>query len=231
MSAATPQLRNMATLGGTLLQRPRCWYYRNPHFRCWLKGGSECNARAGQNQLHAIFDTGICRAVHPSDVACALALFDAEVCVQAADRKRAVPIGAFIAPPEDARRTETLLGPDELVVSVHVPAPPHGQRSVYLKVMDRAAWAFATVSVAGSMRCENDRIAAVAMVLGGVATVPWPITAHLQSVVGEAPTDAAFAAAARAALADAEPLGMNAYKVALAQSLVRRALRALATAA
>lgn len=231
LSAATPQLRNMATLGGTLLQRPRCWYFRSPHFRCWLKGGSACDAREGQNQFHAVFDTGVCRAVHPSDLACALVLFDARIRVRGPRGERTLAVSEFFAPPEDARRTETVLAEDELVVAVHLPAPPHRAASVYVKAMDRAAWAFATVSVAASMRCEDDRIAAVSVVLGGVATVPWPLTAGLQQLVGASPSDdAAITAAARTALSAAEPLRMNAYKVPLAQSLIRRALSFLAPA-
>ena len=219
----------MATLGGTLLQRPRCWYFRNSHFKCWLKGGSECDARNGQSQFHAIFDTGICRAVHPSDLACALTLYDAEVRLQSRGGERTIPISEFLAPPADRRRSETTLRPDELVIEVNVPAPAPAQLSVFLKAMDRAAWAFATVSVAASMRCEDDRIVAVSLVLGGVATVPWPVTAAMQELVGARPTEAAFTAAARTALAGADPLRMNAYKAPLAQSLIRRALRTLAT--
>ena len=227
-SAATPQLRNMATVGGTLLQRPRCWYFRNERFHCWLKGGAECTARAGENAFHALFETGPCRAVHPSDVACALVALDAQVEVRAAKGTRSIALGAFFAPPTDERRRETMLGAHEVVLAVRVPRPARGTHSVYLKAMDRAAWAFATVSVAAVLRSNtNGLIDEIAVVLGGVAAVPWRVDAA-QALKGVRADDAAIGAVAREALAGADPLRMNAYKVPLAEALIRRALTMLA---
>ena len=227
-SAATPQLRNMATVGGTLMQRPRCWYFRNENFKCWLKGGAECTARAGENSLHALFETGPCRAVHPSDVACALSALDAQIEVRTAKGVRMVPLLEFFAPPTEQRRVETTLGPHEVVLAIRMPRPAPGTRSLYLKTMERAAWAFATVSVAASARVVNGVFDDVRVVLGGVAAVPWPLTGALAPLQGARPGADAFAAAAREALAPAEPLRMNAYKVPLAQALIRRALHMLA---
>jgi xanthine dehydrogenase YagS FAD-binding subunit len=228
-SAATPQLRNMATIGGTLLQRPRCWYFRDERFHCWLKGGDRCHAREGENALHALFETGPCRAVHPSDVACALSVLDAEIEVRSARSSHTVPIGEFLVPPTESRRTETTLAADEVVAAIRVPRTASDVRSVYLKAMDRAAWAFATVSVAAAARVRQGRFEDVRVVLGGVASVPWPVHAAVQSLHGEAPDAQAIMQAARAALEGAEPLRMNGYKVPLAEALVRRALHALAT--
>ena len=225
LSAATPQLRNMATLGGTLLQRPRCWYFRDASFKCWLKGGGDCNARDGQNQHHAIFETSPCCAVHPSDLAVVLRAFDAEVSVQASRGKRTLPLADFFAPPEADRRRETVLAPDELVLAVRVARATAGERNIFLKTMDRSAWAFATVSVAASLDYADGKIDRLAVVLGGVATVPWCVNEAMQSLVGAAPSEAGFEAAARAALSDAQPLRLNGYKVPLAQALINRALR------
>ncbi len=226
-SAATPQLRNMATIGGTLLQRPRCWYFRNESFHCWLKGGNECTARDGENGLHALFDTGPCRAVHPSDVACALMALDARVELRTARAARSVPLRAFLAPPTDERRVETTLGAREVVTAVRIPRPASSARSVYLKVMDRAVWAFAVVSVAAFARIESGRFEDLRVVLGGVAAVPWPVEAAVQNLQGVHPDAESIAQAARDAVASAEPLRMNGYKVPLAQNLIRRALHAL----
>lgn len=223
--AATPQLRNMATLGGNLLQRPRCWYFRSPAFHCWLKGGSECQARDGENQHHAIFDRSPCVAVHPSDPVTALVALDAEIVVRGTSGERNVPIAEFFALPTDERRTENILGDAELIVAVRV--PPHGMRGTYLKAMDRKVWAFALVSVAAMLRLDAGRIAGARVVLGGVAPVPWRSAAAEQVLIGQQPDAGLFERAAQAALVDAQPLKLNGYKVPLAQALIRQALAAL----
>ena len=226
--AATPQLRNMATLGGNLLQRPRCWYFRNPQFNCWLKGGDTCPAREGENQLHAIFDASPCVAVHPSDPAAALVALGAGVRLRGRKGERTVPLDVFFAPPDDTRRTENTLAPDELVIAVEIPAQPGGTRSTYLKAMDRKVWAFALVGVAAAMQVENGTIAGARLVLSGVANTPRRAAAAEELLVGARPSDALFAQAADAALADAVPLEQNGYKVPLAKALIRRALTSIA---
>jgi len=227
-AAASSQLRNMATLGGTLLQRPRCWYYRNPRFQCWLKGGDECMARLGQNQFHAIFETGECRAVHPSDLACALFVLDARVELRSAQGPRVLPISDFFVPPTASRRRETIIGDDELVVAVNIPATSLDHRSVFLKSMDRATWAFATVSVAAGMHVADGQIRRLEVALGGVAAVPWRISDKLKTLVGSPPDENAIAHVVRNCLEDATPLRMNAYKLPLARALIQRALTTLA---
>lgn len=226
--AASPQLRNMATLGGTLLQRPRCWYFRNPTFHCWLKGGTVCHAREGLNQAHGIFDTGVCRAVHPSDIACALVALEARIELLGPRGPRQVGIRDFLQPPEPSRRTESVVEPAEIVAAVRIPAPQPATRSVFLKEMDRAAWSFATLSVAARVTFEGTRIASLEVVLGAVATVPWAIGHALSDLIGTDYDDERTQAALRAALARADPLVMNGYKVPLACNLARRALRELA---
>lgn len=223
-AAATPQLRNMATLGGNLLQRPRCWYFRNPRLQCWLKGGSDCPARDGENRLHAILGEGMCRAVHPSDLAPALLALDAEVELRGPSGARLAPLGDFFAPPRDAHRAETALADDELVAAVRLPPPGAGTRSLYLKAMERKTWAFALVSCAVALRLEGGRISHARVVLGGVAAVPWRAAAAEHRLSGAAASEALLDQAASAALEGAAPLRHNAYKVPLARALLRRAL-------
>jgi xanthine dehydrogenase YagS FAD-binding subunit len=225
--AATPQLRHMATIGGNLLQRPRCWYFRSEQFRCWLKGGDECYARAGENQLHALFDVSPCVAVHPSDPAPALVALGAEARLRGPAGERTVLLEELFAPPTDDRRTETTVRPDELIISLRVPRPADGTRGTYLKAMDRRIWAFALVGIAVVLRLERGRMVDPRIVLGGVAPIPRRLAAAERALAGEAPTVEAFARAAEASLADARPLARNGYKLPLARTLIERALAAV----
>jgi xanthine dehydrogenase YagS FAD-binding subunit len=202
--AATPQLRNMATLGGNLLQRPRCWYFRNTLFHCWLKGGDECQAYDGENQQHALYGGGPCYAVHPSDLPQALLALDAQVRLRGPQGERTLPIADFYALPTPERRSETTIAPNELILAVELPGLPSGTRSIYLKAMDRKVWAFALVSVAARLQVEEGVITDTRLVLGGVAPIPWRATAAEGELLGQPPTAATFTRAAEAALAGAE---------------------------
>lgn len=219
--AASPQVRNLATIGGNLLQRPRCWYFRSPHVQCWLKGGADCPAREGQNQLHAIFPgQSPCVAVHPSDPAVALVALSASVQLSG----RVVPIDEFFVEPTEGSRRETVVADDEILLSIHV---PEGGRSIYLKAMDRRVWAFALVSVAVSVRLDGSRIVDARVVLGGVATTPYRSRPAEHILIG-ASIDATLPhRAAEAALAEAHPLAHNRYKLPLTRALVSRALNTL----
>jgi xanthine dehydrogenase YagS FAD-binding subunit len=225
--AATPQLRNMATVGGNLLQRPRCWYFRHEHLRCWLKGGDDCPAYEGQNQLHALFGGGPCYAVHPSDLAPALLALDAQVWLRGSSGERTMPLEALFALPETGRRTETTIAPDELLTAVVLPPLAEGTHSLYLKAMDRKVWAFALVSVALRLCIVQGKIEEARLVLGGVAPIPRRVVAAEELLMEQPPDETLFARAAAIALADAQPLARNGYKVLLAQSLIRRALTTL----
>jgi xanthine dehydrogenase YagS FAD-binding subunit len=229
--AATPQLRNMATIGGNLLQRPRCWYFRNPRIHCWLKGGEACQARDGENQFHALFGHSLCAAVHPSDLAPALVALDAEVRLRGRSGERTLPLTEFFALPVEARRTESVIRGDELVLSIRIPPVPAGTRSTYLKAMDRKIWAFALVGVAAAVRLDGRRVEHARVVLGGVAPIPWRAAGAEQVLAGSEPSDDLIAHATDAALAEATPLGHNAYKVPLAKALIRRALAAVTSGA
>lgn len=225
--AATPQLRNRATLAGNLLQRPRCWYFRSPHFHCWLQGGSDCPARDGENQFHAIFDESPCVAVHPSDLAGCLMALDATIEVHSVEGDRTLQMADFFTMPTDTHRRETAIESGELIFSVHLPTLPNGARSTYRKSMDRKVWAFALVGVAAVVAMEGAHIKDARLVLNGVAPIPWRAEAAEQMLIGESPGTELFNQVADVALSGAEPLAHNGYKVELARRLIRQALAAL----
>jgi xanthine dehydrogenase YagS FAD-binding subunit len=221
-AAASPQLRNMATLGGNLLQRPRCWYFRNSRIPCWLKGADACPARDGENRLHALYGGGPCHAVHPSDPAAALLALEAQVRVRGRTGERLIPAAEFFVLPTEARRSETVLGPDELILSVEISSSD--ARSTYLKAMERKVWTFALAGVAAVLRRSGGRVQHARVVLTGVAPIPWRAKAA-ERVLERGPlSEALLTDAAEAALEGAAPLAHNAYKVPLLKALVRRAL-------
>jgi xanthine dehydrogenase YagS FAD-binding subunit len=225
--AATAQIRNLATVGGNLLQRPRCWYFRNSRIDCWLKGGDDCPARDGENRNHAILGGGPCYAVHPSDIVPALMAFDAAVRIVGPVGERWVELADFMQAPREQRRTETVLASDELVAGLRLPPHPEPTGSVYLKAMDRKTWAFALAGVACALRFSGRKIAHARIILSGVAPVPWRATAAERELLGREAGEDRFAAAAEAALQEAQPLRHNGYKVPLQKALVRRALEIL----
>ena len=226
--AATPQLRNRATLGGNLLQRPRCWYYRNSHIDCWLKGGEGCPAKEGRNEHHALFGDSTCVAVHPSDLASCLSALGASVKLRGSEGERTLAFSEFYQAPEVGRRQETVIEEDELILSVEVPTLPDNARSTYLKAMDRKVWAFALVGVAAVLQVEDGKIEDARLALSGVANVPWRLENAEQELIGQEVSKELFDRVAEVALEGAEPLEHNAYKVPLAKRLIRRALADLA---
>jgi len=231
LSGATTQIRNMATVVGNLMQRTRCPYFMNPELRGCNKRdpGTGCAAVDGFHREHAIFGAAAasgasCIAVHPSDMAVALAALDAVVHVTGSSGSRSIPIGDFFALPGDRPQRDTTVAPDELITAVEVPASEFGRHSWYLKVRDRHSYAFALVSVAAGLDIVDGVIRSAAVVLGGVAATPWRVPAAEAELVGNPPGPEVFAAAARAAVAGAEPLSQNAFKVTLAHNSVIRAL-------
>jgi xanthine dehydrogenase YagS FAD-binding subunit len=218
----------MATVGGNLLQRSRCWYFRNPRVHCWLKGGDACQAKDGENRLHAILGGGSCWSAHPSDIAPALLALDAEVRLRGPAGERTLPLAEFFALPADDRRTETVLRPGELVMSIRIPAAPIGTHSTYRKAMDRKIWAFALVGVAAALRLDGRRVVHARLALGGVAPIPWRATAAEAVLLDGEAGDALFTRAAEAALADAQSLRDNGYKLPLTRTLIRQAFTTLA---
>jgi xanthine dehydrogenase YagS FAD-binding subunit len=221
--AATPQLRAMATVGGNLLQQYRCWYYRDG-LDCWLAGGDTCYARDGQNQYHAIFQSGLCVAAYPSDLAPALIALDARVTIPWMDGLRETPVEELLAAPTGNRRVSHTLGQGEIITRITIPAPSLGARGVYLKAMDRQAWSFALVSVAARLTLEGDTVREARVVLGGVASTPWRAREAEAALIGQTMTSELASRAATLAAQGATPLSLNGYKVRLARELTRRAI-------
>ena len=220
----TPAIRAMATLGGNLLQRPRCWYFRRD-IACLKNGGSGCPAREGENQYLAIIEGGPCYVVHPSDPAVALVALDAVVEIASPTGSREVAIGEFFVLPSERLDRETVLGDGELVTGIRLPTAAAGGVQRYTKLMQRGAWDFALVSLAAVRRTDGD----VRLVLGGVAPRPYRVYGSVEEeVTSGGLDDDTIAGLAERALLDAEPLSKNGYKLELAASLLRDAIRALA---
>ena len=228
--AASPQLRNMATVAGNLLQRTRCRYYRDVSCACNKRvPGSGCGALNGHHRMHAILGTSEhCIATHASDLAVALVALDAMVRIRGADRERAVPLTEFYRTPGDTPSVENVLERGELITSVEVPLLPEGTRSGYLKVRDRASYEFALASAAVALVITDGVMRDARVALGGLATVPWRARAAEDILRGAPATPETFAAAAEAALDGASPRAGNAYKVELGKRTVVRALSMVA---
>lgn len=232
LSGATTQLRNMATVGGNLLQRTRCPYFMQTEFdRCnKRRPGSGCAAADGFNREHALFGASdACVATNPSDMAVALAILDAVIHVQGPDGLRNIPIVDFYTLPGDNPHLETLLRPAELIVAVELPPSPFAAHSWYLKLRDRHSYAFALVSAAVGLTLTDGVVSSAAVALGGVGSRPWRVPAGEAVLVGRRPDDSVLWDAARQTMSGARPLSQNAFKVQLGRSAVHRALaRALA---
>ncbi len=226
--AATLQLRTMGTVGGNLLQRNRCWYFRDEAFPCWLKGGTRCFAVDGDSRLHAIIGAQECVAVAPSDLAPALIAHDARVTLATARGARTIPLADLYVRPAGRDRREHAIRPGEVLTQVVIPDGALQRRGTYLKSMDRKAWSFALVSVAAAARVRDGKLRDTRIVLGGVAPVPWRVEAAEREVDGRPFSDAVAGRAADVLLAGAQPLKDNGYKIPLAKELVRRALVRLA---
>ncbi len=223
-AAATPQIRNVATAGGNLLQRPRCWYFRERDFDCLRKGGQGCFAQDGANRYHAIFGNDLCAMVHPSDLAVPLTAFDAVLDLTSAKGTRKVPISTFYVGPETDPTRETDLHRDELLTAIRVPAPPPGTRSAYFKQKEKesADWPLAGVAVA--LQISSGVVQRASVVLGAVAATPWRSKPAEAALTGRAIDEAAARRAAAAAVADAKPLAWNGYKVAVLETIIRRTI-------
>lgn len=230
LESASPQLRHVATIAGNLLQRPRCWYFRNPSTRCWLKGGDHCFAAVGKNAYHAVFGARTCHIVHPSDPAVALLALGAEVEIASLDGRRRVTMEGFFPQPRPGRRSETVVGADELVTGVYVPSQPAGSLGIYVKIAERAAWDFALVSVALQASMDRDIVEQIRVVLGGVASRPWRAREAEEALKNSPLTGETMDRAATAASVGVAPLSDNGYKVPLLEGAVREALRRLSLA-
>jgi xanthine dehydrogenase YagS FAD-binding subunit len=227
LQTASPQIRHMATIGGNLLQRPRCWYFRNKLTYCLRKGGRTCFAFRGENRYHAILGGGPCYIVHPSDPAVALLALDASVIVARPDGERTVPLTDFYLLPRQDAHHEFALAPNELVTEVTIPQPAAGTRSAYLKVPEHGAHDFALLSAAVRLTLSGPAVQEARIALGGVAPVPWRALDAEKMLLGHRLGEDVIEQAAPAPTTGARPLAQNGYKIELAQGLVRQALQSL----
>lgn len=226
LAGASPQLRNMASTGGNLLQRTRCYYFYDSTVPCNKREpGSGCPAKQGLNRIHAILGASDdCVATHPSDMCVALAALEAVVHVEGRAGKRTIEFADFHRLPADSPERDNQLADDELITAIELPPARFQQHSHYLKIRDRASYAFALVSVAAALELDGDVIREVRLALGGVAHKPWRDKEVERSLIGQPVSRENFVAAADAMLRDAQPLEHNAFKIKLARRAIVRAL-------
>jgi xanthine dehydrogenase YagS FAD-binding subunit len=228
LSGASAQLRNAATVGGNLLQRTRCGYFYDVASACnKRRPGSGCDARGGENRLHAVLGwSEACIATHPSDFCVPLAAHDAIVEIEGKRGRRDVPVEDLYRLPGDAPQYDSVLEPGDLIVALWLPGEVQtfAAHARYLKVRERTSYAFALVSVTAALRIEQGNIRDSRLALGGVAAKPWRARAAEQMLAGSRPDEALIRRAAEAALADAKPSGHNQFKIELARRTLVRAL-------
>ena len=230
LSGATPQVHHAATIGGNLLQKTRCSYYRNAGNACNKRApGSGCAARDGINTAHAIFGASEhCIAVHPSDLAVGLLALDAQVTLLGSNGERTVPLADLHTLPGDTPQIESVLRPDELITSIDIPAPGANARSAYSKVDEHNSYSFAVVSVAAVLEMDGAKVSRVRLAAGGVAHKPWRLSAAEAALLQKPLNEPTIHKAAAAAVAGAMPLKHNAHKVELLKRTVEDVLTQLA---
>jgi xanthine dehydrogenase YagS FAD-binding subunit len=224
----TPQIRNVGTVGGNIMQRPRCWYFRNEEFNCLKKGGSRCFAVEGENQYHAIFGDGPCHIVHPSSLAVPVIAYGGRFRVAGPNGAREIDAGQFFQMPNQNLYGETVLQPSEIVT--HVLLPPPGQRSAAYEVRFKQSHDWPLAAAAVNLVMSGSTVKTARVVLGAVAPTPWRAQAAERVLAGKAITEAVATEAANAALAGARPMSGNAYKIQIAKTAVKRAIMAASRA-
>jgi xanthine dehydrogenase YagS FAD-binding subunit len=224
--AATPQIRNMATLGGNIMQRPRCWYFRNELFPCRKKGGEICYAQQGENQYHAIFNNQLCAIVHPSATSVALVALGATLELTGEQGgKRTVKLEDFLILPSVDLHRENSIKPGELITEIRVPVLPASARSVYIKQGEKESFDWPIAEIAAVIARDGDGVCrSASIVLGAAAPVPHRAGEAEAAIVGQKVDEPLVRAAAQAALKAATPLANNRYKVALFQTLIEQAV-------
>jgi xanthine dehydrogenase YagS FAD-binding subunit len=225
-AGASPQLRNMASMGGNLLQRTRCPYFYDTAMPCNKRQpGSGCGALKGYNRMHAIFGASeSCIAVHPSDLCVALAALDTTVIVQSMRGERSIPFPDFHRLPGDTPQKDNNLPADELITAIEIKTAPYNKHVHYLKVRDRSSYAFALVSVAAALQLENNQIVSARLAMGGVAHKPWRLQACEEFLKGKSPTAEVFTEAGNRAIQGAKTYGYNDFKLKLVPQAVTEAL-------
>jgi xanthine dehydrogenase YagS FAD-binding subunit len=232
LSGASPQLRNMATTGGNLLQRTRCYYFRDINYPCnKRKPGSGCSAMDGFNRIHAVLGTSPhCIATHPSDMAVAMMALEATIFVTGARGNRSIPITKFYLLPETTPDHENVLAPGEIITHVTLPAPAQNAKSHYLKRRDRASYEFALASAAVIVELDGRKIRKAQVAMGGVGTVPWRSPEAEHALAGAEASERNFRKAAEAALRTAKGRKDNTFKIELAKRTLVRALQTVTQA-
>ena len=225
--AASPQVRNVATIGGNVLQRPRCWYYRLESYKCLKKGGDLCFAVAGENRYHVLFGGGPAFAPHPSNAAVPLVAYGASFVLDGPKGGRVVAASDFFLLPAQDPTRENVLQPGEVLKEIRVPSAA-GWKSAYYEVRERAAFDWPLVSAAIALKVSGGVVREARVVLGQVATIPWRSAAAEKALVGKAVGAASAEAAGKAAVEGAQPMSDNGYKVDLTATLVRRTVASLA---
>jgi xanthine dehydrogenase YagS FAD-binding subunit len=222
--AATPGIRNAATLGGNLLQRPRCWYYRHAELDCMKKGGTLCLAVSGDNRYHAIFAGGPSYIVHPSSLAPALLALDAQAVVWSSGQAQTMPLAELFALPTVDPEREHTLGPADVLLEIRLPEPTAGQRSSYVATREKQSHDWPLVEAAVRCSIVDGKLRDVRVALGQVAPIPWRALQAERALEGQVPGADIFARAAEAETAKAVPLEHNGYKIPLVRGLLRHAL-------
>ena len=228
LRAATPQIRNMATVGGNLLQRPRCWYFRSDQFHCLRKGGDRCFAQDGENESHAIFDNSVCAIVHPSAAACALTALEAKLEIRSKKGVREAPLDGFFVRPEQDVTREHSLREDELLTEIRIPALPDSTRTAYTKVGQKESFDWPLAEVAVVLDQRGGTVNRASIILGAAAPIPWRAEAAEKMLAGKAIDAQSAHEAALAAVHGATPLSQNAYKIPIFEAVVRRTILAAA---
>ncbi|MFC1729875.1 FAD binding domain-containing protein [candidate division KSB1 bacterium] len=223
-AVASPQIRNIATIGGNICQRPRCWYYRDSEIPCLRKGGQRCYAIVGERKFHAILGGGPCYIVHPSDTAVALMAYDTRFTVQNGNGEREVPIADFFVLPEQNPNRENILEPGDILTKLTIPVPDSSTRSRFIKVQEREAWDFAVASTAVRLTLRGGRCSNARVILGAAAPIPWRSEQAENVLNGNSVTAEIAENAANAALTGRRTFPDNSYKIDLLTNIVRQTI-------
>jgi len=222
--AATPQIRNMATMGGNLMQRPRCWYFRSKNHHCLKKGGDTCFAQVGQNQFHGIFNTALCPCVHPSSLATALVAYDGKVELTGAEGKRVISLAEFFTPSENDVTCENVAESQEIITNIILPPVDDNTRSYYIKQGQRESYDWSMGDVAVVLKMDGRTCRDARIILGAASSVPYRLPKVEDMLKGNRITEKLARQAGEAAVEDATPLQHNQYKVPMFKTIVQRTI-------